>query len=184
MVLTKQQKIVLGILGGIILIAAAVVAFWLYQKQYAVLPETVAVFSNEPGEAPYTDLLGNPVSLPQYLGQVLVVVSWASWSPFSQADLLMLQELSDQYPQEQVVFMAINRKETKEQAARYLSTLPALEGIIVVLDPRDNFYTAVGGYAMPEVVIYTPQGEVAAHERGVAGRDSIEKTVSKLLSGE
>ena len=184
MVITKQQKIVLGVLFAIIVLAAVTTVYVLYQKKHAIREETIAVFSNQPGEAPYSDLLGNPVSLEQYLGRILVVASWASWSPFSQADLLMLNELSQKYSEEQVVFMAINRKETKEQAARYTSTLPPLPGLVVVLDPRDNFYTAVGGYAMPEVVIYNQQGEILVHERGIASRDIIEKTLDELLAVE
>lgn len=184
MVLTKQYKIVLGVLGAVIIVAAAVTAFVLYQKKHAVSEETIAVFSNQPGEAPYTDLLGNPVALTQYLGRVLVVASWASWSPFSEADLKMLNELSDTYSDEQVVFMVINRKETKEQAARYVATLPPLPGLVMVLDPRDNFYSSIDGYAMPEVVIYNTQGEIVVHERGVASREIIETKLRELLAVE
>jgi thiol-disulfide isomerase/thioredoxin len=184
MVLSKQHKLFISTLGAVLLVAAIITALVLYQKQHAVLEETVAVFSNQPGQAPYTDLAGNPVSLEEYLGRVLVVASWASWSPFSEADLSMLKELSKKYSNEEVVFMAINRKETKEQAGRYLSTLDPLDGLIVVLDPRDNFYLAVEGYAMPEVVIYNERGEIVVHERGTASRDIIEKTVDELISGE
>jgi len=48
-----------------------------------------------------------------------VVATWASWSPFSTADLNTLSELSSEFSDEEVVFMAINRKESKEQAARF-----------------------------------------------------------------
>lgn len=177
----KKTLIALAIL---LVIALGITTYIVYQNKNAVLEETIEVFSNKPGESPYSDLLGNPVSLEQYLGKVLVVVSWASWSPFSQNDLTMLVELASEYSRDDVIFMAINRKETKEQAARYVQTIPSLEGLVVVLDPRDAFYSAVGGYAMPEVVIYNKRGEIVQHSRGVAQKSEIKTTLETLLNKE
>jgi thiol-disulfide isomerase/thioredoxin len=177
----KSNLLTLIVLIALLLVAAGATFWYLYQKNHAVLEETTAIFANNPGEAPYSDLLGNEVSLEQHLGKILVVVSWASWSPFSQADLLMLSEMASKYPPEKVVFMAINRKETKEQAARYLNTLPSLPNLVLVLDPRDHFYGAVAGYAMPEAIIYNERGEVEEHFRGVAPKTDIENTLNGLL---
>jgi len=178
----KSNLITLIILGLLVLVAGGSTFWYLYQKNHAVLEETAAIFANAEGEAPYSDLLGNEVSLEQHLGKILVVVSWASWSPFSQTDLLMLSELASKYPSEDVVFMAINRKETKEQAARYLNTLPELPNLVLVLDPRDHFYGAVSGYAMPEAVIYNRRGEVVEHFRGIAPKAEIENALDSLLT--
>jgi thiol-disulfide isomerase/thioredoxin len=180
----KSNLVTLVVLGLLLLICGAATFFYVYQKEHAVLDETVAVFANDPTTGSYLDLLGNEVSLNQYLGKILVVVSWASWSPFSQADLLMLKELSVNYHEEKVIFMAINRKETKEQATRYLNSIPALDGLVIILDPRDHFYSAIAGYAMPEAVIYNKRGEVAEHYRGNAPKAEIENTLNNLLKSE
>ena len=177
----KNHKIILAVLAGVLVLVAIITYFIIARNESKVLDETVAVFSNQSGTEPYTDLNGNEIYLDQYLGKILVVATWASWSPFSQADLQTLTELSKEFDSNEVVFLAINRKETKEQAARYLTTIPAVEGVVMVLDPTDRYYAAVGGYAMPEVVIYNEHGEIINHFRGVAPKGDIQTSVTSAL---
>ena len=180
--LKKSHKIFLLLLGVVLLIVTICTGLFIQYKDNEVLDETVAIFSDIEGGAAYTDLLGNTVSLEKYLGKVMVVASWASWSPFSQNDLLMLSELAEQYNSGDVVFLAINRKENKEQAMRYVSTLPTLANVVVVLDPRDHFYSAVGGYAMPELLVYNQKGEIAGHFRGVAPKEEVRTLIDQNLT--
>lgn len=168
----------------VLIIFAAITAAVVYNDKRAVIDETREVFTNKEGEAPYTDLEGNPISLDQYLGKILVVTSWASWSPFSKDDLENMTELSAVYAEKDVVFMAINRKETKEQAARYLQTQPTFTNLVMVLDPRDYFYNAIGGYAMPELVVYNRRGEIINHFRGPATQSEVESVINELLSSK
>lgn len=152
-----------------------------YYQSTKINPDTASIFTVESGEAPYTDIYGKPVALDKYLGQPLVVVTWASWSPFSEADIKALGELSQEF--NQVAFMAINRKEPKDQAERYINSIGTVPGnVLIVLDPRDEFYTAVGGYAMPEVVVYNKKGEIVLHERGVTNKDKVKEILTTLLS--
>jgi thiol-disulfide isomerase/thioredoxin len=180
--MTKNHKLVLGGMALVLLIIGAIAGYVMYEKKYGITDEALSVFSNVPGEAPYSDLLGNPVSLDTHLGKVLIVTTWASWSPFSAADLSMLNALATQFDESRVVFMAINRKETKEQAARFMASQPSYDHLLMVLDPRDHFYGAVGGYAMPEVVVYNGRGEVVLHERGVANEATIKAAIEQELS--
>lgn len=176
----RSEKKTLVLLVVVILILLLAFSLWKYHKKTSINEETLSVFTVEEGEAPYSDLYGKPVALDTYLGQPLVVVSWASWSPFSEGDIKMLSELSQEYSQ--AGFMAINRKEPKEQAQRYVNSIGDTPGVLIVLDPRDEFYNAVGGYAMPELVIYDRSGEIVLHERGVANKDLIKATLNSLLN--
>ncbi len=181
--MTKKNTLIsLSILLGLLIVFGVATHFIVSQNKKAVIDETRQIFTNQPGEAPYTDLAGNPISLDQYLGKILVVSSWASWSPFSQAELNMMAELAAQYKGQEISFLAINRKETKEQTARYLQTLTAFDGVVMALDPRDYFYNAVGGYAMPELVVYNSRGEIVNHFRGSAPKSEIITTLDSLLS--
>ncbi len=130
----------------------------------------------------YTDLNGNSVSLEQYLGKILVVNSWASWSPFSTGELILLQEIAQNYNQKEVIFLAINRKETREQAQRFANTLPELNSLLVVIDTEDRFYTSIGGYAMPETVIYNQKGDLVEHIHGTIKKEGIKSKLDELLS--
>ncbi len=180
--MSKNHKIVIGVLVALLLVGAVATYLIIRSEKKEVLDETVALFSNEFGTLPYTDLNGNEVFLDQYLGKILVVATWASWSPFSQADLQTLSELSSEYSSEEVIFLAINRKETVEQAARYMNSIPKVDGVVLVLDPTDRYYGAVGGYAMPEAVIYNQRGEIVNHLRGMAAKADIKATIDTILS--
>ncbi len=176
--LHKRALIALGIL---VVLMVAFTLIWKYYKSTQINKETASLFTVESGEAPYTDIYGKPVNLEGYLGQPLVVATWASWSPFSEADIKLLSELSQEF--NQVAFMAINRKEPKDQAERYINSIGgAPGGVIIVLDPRDEFYAAIGGYAMPELVVYNKKGEIILHERGVTNKDKIKEVLTSLLS--
>ena len=180
--MSKNHKIVLSVLCALLIIGAVTTYFIVVRDNNKVLDETAALFSNEYGTLPYTDLNGNEIFIDQYLGKILVVATWASWSPFSEADLRTLSELSSEYSSDEVVFLAINRKETKEQAARYMNSIPPVNGVVMVLDPTDRYYMAVGGYAMPEAVIYNGRGEIVNHLRGVAPKADIKASIDSILS--
>jgi len=168
----------------LVIVGVGYFAFNIIQKRNnAVDEETKKIFSDVSDiEFSYTDINGNKISLEQFLGQVLVVTSWASWSPFSRDELTNLNDLSTKYSNEKIVFLAINRKETKEQAQRFISTLPELKSVHLVLDPRDHFYISVEGYAMPETVIYDSKGTKIKHFRGKFDYEEIEVLINDLVN--
>jgi thiol-disulfide isomerase/thioredoxin len=180
--MNKNQKIILIISIAFVVLGVIATYFYIHFSKVDISEEAVSTFSNKEGEDPYTDLYGNPVTLDSYLGKYIVATSWASWSPFSENDLRNFEELAQNYKDREVVFMAINRKETKEQALRYLNTQPEFSNIVIALDPRDNFYKATGGYAMPEIVTYNKKGEVIDHFRGVVERDNLIKAIDELIT--
>jgi thiol-disulfide isomerase/thioredoxin len=118
------------------------------------------------GEETFTDLHGESVSFESYEGKIRVVNVWASWSPFSAQELPLLEAAAKKYSEKDVVFIAINRNESKELATRYLETLGTFESITIVIDPVDGFFATVGGFAMPETIIFDTNGNIATHKRG------------------
>lgn len=167
-----------------VLIAFAVgVAYYIHDK--AVREEAnqadETLFSDA-GESPYVDKNGNGVSLEGNLGKVIVVNSWASWSPFSVEELQSLNQFASEYKDKNVVVIAVNRKETKEQAERFLATLPPLENLQVVIDTKDFFYGAVGGYAMPETVFYDSRGTIIEHRQGAVSLEDTKRIVDSIIN--
>jgi len=117
-------------------------------------------------EQVFTDLQGNQIGFNDYQGKVRVVNSWASWTPFSQQELPLLEELAKEYKDREVVVLAINRKEQREFAVSYLSTLQTFENVIFAIDLTDSFYTSIGGFSMPETIFYDATGNIIFHKRG------------------
>ncbi len=181
----KTTIITLSILGAVILVVG-VVTLLVVQKKHNQVNETTKqiLLGNDTSQATYVDLQGNKLALEDFLGEIIVVVSWASWSPFSTNDLTAMEKLAEDYKTKKVKFVAINRKEQKEQATRFLNTLPVLKNIVIAIDTEDLFYVAVGGYAMPESVIFDQRGEIIKHERGIVNVDLIKRTIDELLLNE
>lgn len=183
MILTNDKKIALIILILVLLFVIGFAIKVIYDKKYAISETTKSIFSDGQEDSVfYTDIKGNKISLEQYLGKVLIVTSWASWTPFSTTELASVSELSTLYSQDKVVFLAINRKETREQAERFVNTIPTLNSsLILVLDTRDHFYTSIGGYAMPETVLYDKKGNIIEHIHGTLNKDKLKEKIDSLL---
>jgi thiol-disulfide isomerase/thioredoxin len=114
----------------------------------------------------FTDTLGVALTLDDYLGEVVVVTSWASWCPQCATDLPLLAAIADDYTEREVVFLAINRSESLAMAERFLNTLSSRPDLQFIMDPSDHFFNANEGYAMPETVVYDQKGSIVLQQRG------------------
>lgn len=179
----KQSYLVLGVILLLVVLAAT--------ATFLIIKNNADEFQNEAktdllgsGEssATYIDLLGNQINLEDFVGNVLVINSWASWSPQSQVELLSLQKLATEFSGKPVVFLAINRKESKEQATRFINTLPEVLNVKILIDTTDHFYSTIGGYAMPETVVYKSDGTKAVHTRGTFKEDELRLLISENLA--
>ncbi|MCD5380964.1 MAG: TlpA family protein disulfide reductase [Candidatus Pacebacteria bacterium] len=139
-----------------------------------------SALASSPEQKTYTDLSGNPVSIDDYLGNVLVVNSWASWSPFSKKELLELSSLVGKY--EDVEILAINRAEPATTAEAFLLSINADRNIILILDPADRFYESIEGFSMPETVFYDREGNIIHHNHGSMTSEKISLYIEKALA--
>jgi thiol-disulfide isomerase/thioredoxin len=176
----KQTIITMAALLLVVLIVALFTFLSQRNEQIAQFEESTAFQSLAVGEGedPYTDLRGQPVELINE-PQTLVVYSWASWCPACQADLVELDELAGTLGGE-VKVLAVNRQERDTRAQSFLSTIPELQHLEVILDPADKFFNTVGGYAMPEVLVFDQSGNVVRHDRGALRVNEIRETVQAL----
>lgn len=132
------------------------------------------------GEQPgtYTDLEGNPLSLRQYAGKKVVVLTWASWCPACGEQLKTVsQSLKGQ--QDEFVFLAINRKEPLATIRAYFDFIGKPENVTFVVDTQDHFFTASKGTTVPELVVYDTKGEERAHIRGTFGEEEFKDALAR-----
>ena len=176
----KSHFLTLAILIGVLFVAATityVVYIWPEGEEESDAGKTLISSETQV----FTDLNGNPFTFDDFVGKIRVVNSWASWTPFSAQELRELEELARAFDQEQVVFVAVNRKESKEIAKSFLATLGDLKHVHFAIDVHDTFYASVGGYAMPETVIYDASGTIVFHKRGPVTKKEIEERVAEAL---
>lgn len=172
-VFKKSSLIVLVVIVSIAAVGALVTS---HVKETA-RRESSALAQIQQGETlPYTDFEGAAFDLEQYRGKVLVVNSWASWSPLSRDELTMLALLKQKYA-DILQVVAINRMESKAVAEAFIAAIGKPEGVVFLLDPNDTFYLSIEGFAMPETVVYDTEGNKVVHRRGSLTREEIERYI-------
>lgn len=129
----------------------------------------------------YTDLDGTPVDIKNFKAKPLIINSWATWSPFSLTELIQLKHIQDTYG-DRVSILAINRMENSGVIKSYLSTNNITDSVKIIIDPTDNFYKAIGGYAMPETVFYNADGKLVHQARGVLTADALQQITESIIS--
>lgn len=153
-------------------------------KRELATSDAAIALSLDTSDTQYTDLAGNQVNLAQYLGQVLIVISWASWSPASAEHLDIVATVASQYQDDEVVVVAINRAEPKETAEAYLQTVGVREQVKLVIDTSDAYYRRIGGYTMPETLVYDREGNIVTHNRGSLTASELTTHIEQALQGE
>ncbi len=129
----------------------------------------------------YTDINGNQINFDTFSGKPLVVNSWATWCPFCQNELKILEKLAEKYNND-VVFLAVNRKEDVRKVIDYLDSLGTFSHIKIILDVNDSYYASIDGFTMPETVFYDKKGDIVFHKRGSMSLPEMEKYLKDALN--
>lgn len=179
--LTRTQWIVLAALLVIVLSIAVIVHERISPAGVFADLQHDLVAIDPPEGLEYTDLSGNIVNLRDFKGKPMVINAWASWMPFSAQELPVLDAVAGEYG-DRITVLAINRMEERTLASAYLGTLSPLSHLHVLADPADTFFKGVGGYAMPETVVYAADGSIALHTRGVLVEAELRAALDALLA--
>lgn len=174
-------------LGTLVLILLVVgITTLTIRKERSARERDVAaeVLFSDQAKAAYRDLEGREIDLDSYDEKAVIVTSWASWCPQCAGELTLLNDLAGERNDDRLHIVAINRNEPKEQAQRFMATLPPLEHLTYVLDNQDFFFNSVSGYAMPETIFYNQAGEVVFHKRGNLTADEVRSGFEAALTGE
>jgi thiol-disulfide isomerase/thioredoxin len=168
-----------------ILMSASFFAWKSLEKKHQTEFEKNPAFMSlkiDDGQRPYTDLDGNPVTLTEYVGEALIVTSWASWCPSCEKNLSNLSKVIKEYEDKNVRVLAVNRAEPAKTAQLFLKTIDATPNIILVLDPDDNFFKSINGYTVPETLFYDFKGSVIFHAHGLVSIEEMRKYVDLAIS--
>jgi thiol-disulfide isomerase/thioredoxin len=140
-----------------------------------------------PGEVSGRTIEGEPLSLADYDGQVVVVNVWGSWCAPCRAEAPMLADAARDLAGQDVAFLGIDSRDPSESAARAFvrrfdlpypsiydqqgSTLLAFRG---TLSPN----------AIPSTVIIDRQGRVAASVLGEITRTTLYDLVEEVAGAD
>ena len=175
--------------AALMLLAAALVYFNLPTPLPAQAPSAAA----EPGESFQSDAPlghrpgeqlpdftltqtdGNPFTLSQYRGRVVVLNLWATWCTPCVNELPHFDRLQQAYP-EKVKVLAIHSDLVTDDPIAYLSGFDYQ--IAFAVDPTGEVIGALGGSTMlPQTVVVSPYGEVLYNQVGSVTYEALEDLV-------
>ncbi|MFT5036581.1 MAG: thiol-disulfide isomerase/thioredoxin [Candidatus Azotimanducaceae bacterium] len=177
----RSEIVTLIVIVGVV-VSIGVFTFISSSSQSTETSEATRALGDTEVGAPFTDINGNPFSLEQFDGKVRVVNSWATWCPFCITELPDFGLLSSEFSPDEVVVIAINRKEDKARVRAFIDQIGSLGTIIFVQDPNDIFYKSIGGFSMPETVFYDREGNVSFHKHGFMTLKEMREHTNTALS--
>lgn len=125
------------------------------------------------------DLEGNPVSLADYRGQVVLVNNWATWCPPCRAEMPVLEAYYQAHHQTGFVILAIEAGDPVEEVRAFVSQYGL--SFPVLLDPDGHSLAAFGNPALPNTYIIDRQGRVRLAWTGAVNRKTLETYLTPLL---
>jgi len=130
-------------------------------------------------ELSLNSLDGSPVSLKDYLGQVVLVNNWAFWCPPCRAELPALEGYYQEHRSQNFTIIAIEAGDEFEDVDYHVKlyelTFP------VWLDPYEKSLRATGNFNLPNSYVIDAQGQVRLTWTGPINRESLELYVTPLL---
>ena len=165
------------------LIAIGIMVYLLLQNNPATTTQDFSVVPAEVDFAdpdlPLEDLEGNPVSLDDYLGQVVLVNLWATWCPPCREEMPTLQAFYEKYKDDGFVLVAINQEEPRDVVAPFVQefglTFP------VWLDLEYLAEREFDTMNLPSSYVVDRNGQVRLMWIGGISKKNLEKFVPDLI---
>jgi thiol-disulfide isomerase/thioredoxin len=139
----------------------------------------------EPGDVSGTTIDGEPLSLDDFAGQVVVVNVWGSWCAPCRAEAPMLAKAARDLADEDVAFLGIDSRDPSESAARAFVRrfdIPYPS----IYDQQGRTLLAFRGTltpnAIPSTVVIDRQGRVAASVLGEITRTTLYDLVEEVAA--
>lgn len=131
-------------------------------------------------ELSFQDYNGNTVKLADFKGKNLLLNSWAGWCTFCKKELPDFAEIQKDFG-DKILIIAIDRRETLEEAKKFSDELDVTAKLIFLLDPADSFYQTIGGFSMPETVFVDREGFIRYHKRGLIGKEELKRRIGQTF---
>jgi thiol-disulfide isomerase/thioredoxin len=137
----------------------------------------------KPGEVAGKTIDGEPVSLEEYAGQVVVVNVWGSWCPPCRAEAPMLADAARDLAEQDVAFLGIDSRDPSETAARaFVRRFDIPYPSIYDQQGRTllAFRDTLTPNAIPSTVVIDREGRVAASVLGEITRTTLYDIVEEV----
>lgn len=130
---------------------------------------------------PVMSLDGQPASLPSFAGKPTVINLWASWCGPCRREMPMFQQVQEQHPEVNVVFL--NQGEDAATVQRFLQR-DGLELNHVLLDRGAEMGHMLGQRGLPVTLFFNADGLMEDIRLGELSRGSLTQRLEALLAAD
>lgn len=139
----------------------------------------------DPATLSLPDLSGNPQTLEQYRGRVVVLNFWATWCVPCRAEMPLLVDIQNRYASRGVVVIGASADDESTQS----QIKPFVEKLRITFPIWTGATTAhmeqFGlGEALPATAIIDEQGQISFRIIGILERKDLRQRLDYLLSGK
>jgi len=179
----RSTALITLIAGLIFILGALLLPFLMNAQQVAIksvaplLPPTITT-----GAAPklaLNDINGNPVSLNDYLGKVVLINNWATWCPPCKIEMPELESYYNAHISDGFVVVAIESGEPPAEVKTFIKeqglTFP------VWLDPHGLSVDAFQNWNLPSSYVIDRSGILRLAWTGGVNQATLEKYVTPIL---
>jgi peroxiredoxin len=119
------------------------------------------------------------VRLNEYVGQVVVLNTWATWCPPCRAEMPDLEAFHQLYQDEGLTLIGINIGETVDKVRAFIQSYQL--SFQVWLDPDERSLRAFNTISLPSTFVIDRAGQVRLIWSGMTCLDQLESNVSPLI---
>jgi thiol-disulfide isomerase/thioredoxin len=174
------------LLTGAGFISLGVALFFILQNGNTA-SASVQDFSAVPAEVDFAapelnleDLAGNPVSLTDHLGSVVLVNLWATWCPPCKEEMPTLQAFYEKYKDDGFVLIAIDQEETRDVVQPFVDEYGLTFPVWLDIDwlAQKEFNTS----NLPSSYVIDRKGQVRLMWIGGISKKNLEKFVPDIIT--
>ena len=181
---TKYGILAMVLVGGG-LVAIGIAALLLLPGNASTGSETT-VDANRPAKVNFPapdlnlhDLHGQPVSLADHLGQVLLVNNWATWCPPCRQEMPILEAYFRDHNHQGFMIVAIEAGDAVETVSEFISQHEM--SFPVWVDPSSSALNKFRNNYLPSSYLINEDGQVIMVWSGAVTRASLEQNITPLL---